>query len=97
MGHGIDVFNTTDRGLIYLDASSQADFAGEDPEVRISYLEKGKELNGIDIKWAVNTSYSFYENYKKDHLNLIYEQRKYFSDRNALDALIQPVAARPLK
>ncbi len=89
VGHGIDVFNTTDRGLIYVDSSSQADFAGENPEVRISYIEKGKELNGIDIDWAINTSYLFYESYKKEHLNLIYDQRKYFVDRYALDAQIQ--------
>ncbi|MGA9138967.1 MAG: zinc finger AN1 domain-containing stress-associated protein [Methanocella sp.] len=89
VGHGIDVFNTSDRGLVFVDASSQSDYAGENPEVRIDYLEKGKELNGIDIEWATNTSYSFYESYKKDHLNLIYDQRKYYDDRNALDAQIQ--------
>ncbi len=88
-GHGIDVFNTTDRGLIYVDAASQVDFEGETPEIRISYLEKGKELNGIDIDWAVNTSYAFYESYKKDHLSLIYDQREFNNDRRALEADIK--------
>jgi hypothetical protein len=86
IGHGIDVFNTTDRGLVFVDASSQVDYAGESPEVRITYLVEGKELNGIDIEWATNTSYSFYESYRKDYLSLIYDQRKYYNDRNALDA-----------
>ncbi|OPY29017.1 MAG: AN1-like Zinc finger [Methanocella sp. PtaU1.Bin125] len=88
-GHGVNVFNTTDRGTVYIDASSRDDFAGETPQVRIVYLERGKELNSIDLDWATNASYTFYESYKNKHLALIFDQRKYYSDRQALDDLIR--------
>jgi hypothetical protein len=79
-GHALNAFNTVDRGLVYVDASSDADFVGDKPEVRIAYLEEGQELNEIDLNWAANISYSFYESYKKTQLDFIADQREFYND-----------------
>ncbi len=79
-GHGLNVFDTVDRGLVYVDASSDKDYVGSDAKVRIAYLAEGQELNEIDLDWATNTSYSFYESYKRTQLDFIADQRAFYKD-----------------
>jgi len=88
-GHGLNVFKTTDRGLVYIDASSQDDFVSDKPQVRIAYVEEGQELNEIDLDWTTNTSYSFYESYKRTQLDFISDQRGYYNDREDYDARLK--------
>ncbi|HUL61989.1 MAG TPA: AN1-type zinc finger protein [Methanocella sp.] len=87
-GHGLDVFRTVDRGTVYVDASSDSNYVGSDAKVRIAYLEEGQELNEIDLDWAANnTSYSFYEDYKRTQLDFIADERSFYKDLNAFNAL----------
>jgi hypothetical protein len=79
-GHGLNVFKTVDRGLVYVDASSDTDYIGSDAKVRLAYLAEGQELNEIDLDWATNTSYSFYESYKRTQLDFIADQRAFYKD-----------------
>jgi hypothetical protein len=79
-GHGLNVFETVDRGLVYVDASSDQDYVGNDAKVRIAYLVEGQELNEIDLEWATNTSYSFYEAYRRTQLDFIADQRAFYKD-----------------
>jgi hypothetical protein len=79
-GHGLNVFNTVDRGIVYVDASSDSDYVGSDARVRIAYLMTGQELNEIDLDWATNTSYSFYEGYKWTQLDFLADQRAFYTD-----------------
>ena len=85
IGHALNVFNTIDKGIVYVDASSDADYVGDDAEVRIAYLEEGQEFNEIDLDWATNTSYSFYEGYKRTRLDVIADQRAYKKDLAAFE------------
>jgi hypothetical protein len=79
-GHGLNVFDTVDRGRVYVDASSDSDYVGSDAKVRIAYLVVGQEFNEIDLDWATNTSYSFYEGYKRTQLDFIADQRAFYKD-----------------
>jgi hypothetical protein len=79
-GHGLNVFKTTDRGFVYVDASSQSDLVADQPEVRIAYLVEGREFNEIDLDWATDINYSFYEAYKQAQLDFIADQRVYYKD-----------------
>jgi hypothetical protein len=88
-GHGFNVFKTTDRGPIYVDASSQANFVNDKPQVRIAYVEEGQELNEIDLDWTTDTSYSFCESYKRTQLDFISDQRRYYKDREDYDARLK--------
>ena len=88
VGHGLNAFKTTDRGLVYVDASSQSDFVSDKPEVRIAYVEEGQELNEIDLDWAANASFSFYESYKRTQLDFIADQRAFYKDLAAYNALL---------
>jgi hypothetical protein len=86
IGHAVDVFHTTDGRMVYVDASSQSDLVSDRPEIRIAYVEKGMELNEIDLDWATDINYSFYESYKNTQLAFIADQRAYYRDRAAFDA-----------
>jgi hypothetical protein len=89
MGHGLNVFKTTDRGLVYIDASSQDDFVSDKAQARIAYIEEGQELNEIDLDWTTDTSYSFYESYKRTQLDFISDQHGYVEDRKDYDARLK--------
>jgi hypothetical protein len=88
-GHGLNVFKTTDKGLVYVDASSQEDFVSDKPQVRIAYIEEGQELNEIDLDWATDISYSFYESYKRTQLDFVSDQRGYNKDREDYEARLR--------
>ena len=74
--HALNAFETTDRGLVYIDCTgsrrSPSDFeewlyklfypVGQD---RMAYMMKGKEYGTILIEDAESTQYSYYEGYSK--------------------------------
>ena len=74
MGHGLNVFNTTDKGLVYVDASSIYEGSTGD---RIAYVVEGREFNEIDIDYAASTDYSFYSGYRQKYLDYVHELKEY--------------------
>ncbi len=80
-GHALNAFETTDRGLVYVDctgaslaerfrqvleaSSSQTPSPKPTSRDKIAYVEIGKEYGCIDIDKAKSPSYSFYDEYKQ--------------------------------
>ncbi len=80
-GHAINAFETTDKGLVYVDctgaslaerfrqvleaSSSQAPSPKPTSRDKIAYVEIGKEYGCIDIAKAKSPSYSFYDECKQ--------------------------------
>ena len=54
LGHALNAFNTTDKGLVFIDCTEWD---------TVAYVEEGKEYGSIDINWASSLDYSFYEEY----------------------------------
>jgi hypothetical protein len=80
--HALNAFETTDRGLVYIDCTGEGFeslLAGR-PESwdKVAYIEIGKEYGVIDIAKAESLSYSFYEEYKQKWQ----EKEKLVSDYN---------------
>lgn len=78
-GHGLNLFNTTDLGPVYVDSSSVYQGSSGD---RIAYVATGKEFNEIDLYRADSVSYSFYETYRQKYLNYVRDLRDYNSKVN---------------
>ncbi len=57
IGHALNAFETTDRGLVYIDCTEWD---------TVAYVEEGKEYGSIDITEAYSPLYSFYEEYKQE-------------------------------
>ncbi|CAJ36821.1 AN1-type zinc finger domain-containing protein [Methanocella arvoryzae] len=74
MGHGLNIFNTVDKGLVYVDASSIYEGSTGD---RIAYVVEGREFNEIDLDYAAGTDYSFYSGYRQKYLDYIHELKEY--------------------
>lgn len=55
-GHALNAFETTDRGLVYVDCTKWD---------TIAYIEIGKEYGSVDIAEADSLSYSFYKKYRQ--------------------------------
>jgi hypothetical protein len=71
-GHALDAFNTTDRGLVYIDCTaaglSFATTGGAGGGVpssydKVAYLCQGKECGLVSIDVASSFDYTFYEEY----------------------------------
>jgi len=54
-GHALNAFQTTDKGLVFVDCT-QWD--------TIAYVKIGEELGAIDLDWALSPEYSYYEENK---------------------------------
>jgi hypothetical protein len=70
--HAVDVFNTTDRGLIYVDETND----GITGMIKIGYLEQGQEYNSlqlskIDLSRSDCFNNSYYETIKNRYFNYI--------------------------
>jgi len=55
-GHAVNVFETTDKGLVYIDCV-ECD--------TIAYVEMGREYGRIDMAQAESTDYGFYQEYTR--------------------------------
>ena len=68
-GHALNAFETTDRGLVYIDCTGEGFeslLAGHATSWdKVAYIEVGKEYGVIDIAEAESLSYSFYKEYKQ--------------------------------
>ena len=63
-GHAINAFETTDKGLIYIDCTNGRTFADEDNETQswdtVAYLETGKRYGILHIDRVTTAPYDYY-------------------------------------
>lgn len=64
-GHALNAFETTDRGLVYIDCTGGKPSAKSKLWDTVAYIEIGQEYGRIEIDKAKSLSYSFYEEYKQ--------------------------------
>lgn len=88
MGHGFNLFNTTDRGQIYVDASGIYESSTGD---RIVYVAEGREFNEIDLDYAQGTDYAFYSGYRQKYIDYVYDLKEYNRLASAYNQGIAPV------
>jgi hypothetical protein len=71
-GHALDAFNTTDRGLVYIDCTgpglsfaTPGGTASDAPPSydKVAYLSEGKECGLVSMDTASSFDYAFYEEY----------------------------------
>jgi hypothetical protein len=70
-GHAFNVFNTTDRGMVYVDSTGitiEEKETGNKPYDMIVYAQKGEELGEIRIDQAESLDYSYYKLKEKQYL-----------------------------
>jgi len=69
VGHALNAFETTDRGLVYIDCTGEGFerlLHGHPTSWdKVAYVEVGKEYGVINIAKANSLSYSFYEEYEQ--------------------------------
>ena len=65
IGHAVNAFHTTDKGLVYIDCTGPAaeDFSHKDRYDQIGYIERFEEYGTITITKARNLHYTFYHEY----------------------------------
>lgn len=72
IGHAVDVFETTDQGIVYIDCTGKSTFSQvEENEKQIAvgswdkvaYIEVGKKYGVIGLAYAESSDYSFFEQY----------------------------------
>lgn len=94
-GHALNAFETTDRGLVYVDCtgadvSERFRQALEAPSAsmawdKIAYVEIGKEYGVIDLAVAKSPLYSFYEEYMYrwyEYNRLLYDYNEQINQYN---------------
>jgi hypothetical protein len=95
-GHAFNVFNTTDRGLIYVDATgitSDEKEQGRQPYYMAVYFEPGKPLGEIWVDQSESTDYEYY--LQQEHRLMAFKQnvseynRKVRAYNDAIDAFNQ--------
>jgi tetratricopeptide (TPR) repeat protein len=63
-GHAINAFETTDKGLVYIDCTNGKDFTHDAGEIQswdtVAYLETGKMYGIINIDRVISSEYGFY-------------------------------------
>jgi len=88
MGHGFNLFNTTDRGPVYVDSSGIYESSTGD---RIVYVAEGREFNEIDLDYANGTDYTFYSGYRQKYIDYVYDLKEYNRLASAYNQGITPV------
>lgn len=82
-GHAFDVFNTTDRGLVYVDCTGilEADKVnGKQPYDMIVYVQKGQELGELSINQSDSLDYGYYAQ-KESRYKAYLQSIKDFNDK----------------
>ncbi len=76
IGHGFTIFNTTDRGLVYIDATgvtSDEKAQGRQPHFMVVYFKKGMPLGEIWVNQSESLDYDYYQ--QKESQYQAYEQK----------------------
>ncbi len=63
VGHALNAFCTTDRGLVYIDCTSSKDSGEADSWDKVAYVKIGREYGLIDLAEASYFTYDCYEQY----------------------------------
>lgn len=95
-GHAFNVFNTTDRGMVYVDSTGitiEEKEMGNKPYDMIVYAQKGKELGEIRIDQAESLDYSYYKLKERQYLRYRSTVDKY---NYAADILNQEITANSI-
>jgi hypothetical protein len=88
VGHAIDVFETTDEGLVYIDCTGPGRYSqvedGQTPAPlkswdKVAYLKIGLEYGVIGIDYALSPDYTFYTQYSLQWQDL----KRQLADYNA--------------
>jgi hypothetical protein len=89
IGHAIDVFETTDEGLVYIDCTGPSRYSQvEDGQTfaeleswdKVAYLKQGLEYGVIGIDYALSPDYSFYTQYSLQWQDLKQQLADYNAD-----------------
>ncbi len=68
VGHAMNAFNTTDRGLVYVDDTPSTNIREEDKALnadKVAYIELGQRYGIVALQVAKGFNYSDYETYKE--------------------------------
>jgi hypothetical protein len=90
-GHALNAFETTDKGLVYIDCTGRdllnlTSLSTPNGYDKVAYVSLGKECGFIDITKAESPAYSFYEEYKqksKEYENLKQEHETLMDELRA--------------
>jgi hypothetical protein len=93
-GHALNAFNTTDKGLVYVDCTkgfstpiiaelTDSEEIEECEHDKIAYVVEGKEYGLVSIDRATSPEYRFYEDYKQKWEEYDRELEAYNSDVEA--------------
>lgn len=66
VGHTLNAFKTTDKGLVYVDSTGGEEFDASLEWDKIAYVVKGKEYGIISLEQDTPTDYASYEKLKAD-------------------------------
>lgn len=91
-GHAFNAFNTTDRGIIYVDSTGitvEEKEMGNKPCDMIVYAREGEELGEMRIEQAENLEYSYYKLKEKQYLSYLDKVDKYNSEAETLNREIE--------
>lgn len=83
-GHALVVYDTTDKGLVFVDATNTIDNRGQSYD-RIAYLVKDKEYGTIPIKkvrYEDGFEYEYYSKYQRNKYNFRYDPLGIVSNYN---------------
>ena len=93
-GHALNAFNTTDKGLVYVDCTrgfstpitaelTDSEKREEREHDKIAYVVEGEEYGVVSIDKATSPEYWFYEDYKQEWEEYDRELEAYNSDVEA--------------
>ncbi len=77
IGHALNAFNTTDKGLVWIDCTSSwsepppwtKPYGGADSQDKVAYVVIGKEYGLISLDAASSPGYAYYEEYMQRKLD----------------------------
>ncbi len=82
-GHGFNVFNTTDRGLVYVDATGITRSAKEleyEPHIMAVYMKQGLPLGEIELGQAESLDYAYYQQRDKQYQAYVQNVSQYLHE-----------------
>jgi hypothetical protein len=85
-GHAFNVFNTTDRGLVYIDATGIQKAKkknGRMPYKMVAYVENGLPLGEIIMNQSEGFDYSYYDQKEKKFLPFAQNVSRYLDELSA--------------
>jgi hypothetical protein len=91
-GHAFNAFNTTDRGMVYVDSTGitvEEKETGNKPYDMIVYAIEGKELGELRVDQAESLDYSYYKEKEEKYLRYLNTVDKYNSVAELLNQEIE--------